>query len=197
MRIHILGASGSGVTTTGQELAKKLNLQYFDSDNYFWKNTNPSFVDRHNPKERNAKIKSDLEGLENWVLGGSVFQWGDNVFQNFDLVVFLFIQQEIRIDRLKKREFERYGNSIFTDPDRNEQFKNFIAWATDYDNSTGIANRNLKAHENWLQTISFPTLKIIGNFTTDQRIEFIIERIREEKLLSTRGFCSSGTSVLN
>lgn len=185
MRIHIFGASGSGVTTTGQDLAKNLNVQYFDSDDYFWKKTNPPFIDKQNPIDRNAKIMSDLEGLENWILGGSVFQWGDSIFKNFDLVIFLLIPQEIRIDRLKKREFERYGNSILTDYDRKKQFDNFIAWATDYDNSTGIANRTLKAHENWLQTISFPILKIVGDFTTDQRVEQIIERMREEKLLPT------------
>lgn len=185
MRIHIFGASGSGVTTTGHDLAKKLNLQYFDSDDYFWKKTDPPFVDRQNPKDRNNKIKSDLENLDNWVLGGSVFQWGDNVFPNFDLVVFLFIPQEIRIDRLIKREFERYGDTIITEPNRKKQFENFIAWAIDYDNCTGIANRNFKAHESWLNTISFPTLKIIGDFTIEQRVEHIIERMREEKLLPT------------
>lgn len=185
MRIHIFGASGSGVTTTGQDLAKKLNLQYLDSDDYFWKKTDPPFVDRQNPKDRNNKIKSDLENLDNWILGGSVFQWGDNVFPNFDLVVFLFIPQEIRIDRLIKREFERYGDTIITEPNRKKQFENFIAWATDYDNCTGIANRNFKAHESWLQSISFPTLKIIGDFTIEQRVEHIIERMREEKLLPT------------
>ncbi len=192
MRIHIFGASGSGVTTTGQDLAKKLNLQYFDSDDYFWKKTNPPFLDRQNPIDRNVKIQADLEGLENWILGGSIFQWGDNVFPNFDIVIFLYIPQEIRIQRLKKREFERYGNSIFTDPERKKQFENFIAWATDYDDNTGIANRNLKAHENWLEAIIFPTLKIIGDFTSDQRVELIMERMREEKLLPTWGFVQVG-----
>ncbi|CAD0000974.1 shikimate kinase [Flavobacterium salmonis] len=105
MRIHIFGASGSGVTTTGLHLAKKLNVPYFDSDNYFWKKTNPPFLVRHNPMDRNAKVKSDLDDLQNWILGGSIFQWGDNIFPNFDLVIFLYIPREIRIARLKKREF--------------------------------------------------------------------------------------------
>lgn len=185
MRINIFGASGSGVSTTGQYLAKKLKLQYFDSDDYFWKKTEPPFLYRQDPKDRNEKIKSDLEDLENWVLGGSIFQWGDNVFPPFNLVVFLYIPQEIRIDRLKKREFEKYGNSIIADQKRKQQFDTFIAWATDYDNCTGLANRNIKAHENWLQSITFPTLKIIGDLTVDQRVRLIIERLREEKLLST------------
>ena len=31
-RIHILGASGSGTTTLAKELSKKLNYEYFDTD---------------------------------------------------------------------------------------------------------------------------------------------------------------------
>lgn len=37
MKIHIFGASGSGVTTLGNALANQLNIPYFDSDHYFGK----------------------------------------------------------------------------------------------------------------------------------------------------------------
>ncbi|UUF17010.1 MULTISPECIES: shikimate kinase [Flavobacterium] len=32
-------ASGSGVTTTGEALSKKLDIPYLDSDAYFWEKT--------------------------------------------------------------------------------------------------------------------------------------------------------------
>ncbi|WP_414847104.1 shikimate kinase [Chryseobacterium sp. IT-36CA2] len=35
MRIHIFGASGSGVTTLGKALSEKLNIEYLDSDDFF------------------------------------------------------------------------------------------------------------------------------------------------------------------
>ncbi|SEO70415.1 Adenylate kinase [Flavobacterium sp. CF108] len=178
MKIHIFGASGSGVTTTGEALSKKLNIPYFDSDAYFWEKTQTPFIIRRDPDERNSTIKSDLENQENWILGGSIFEWGENVFPEFDLVVFLYIPLEIRMERLKKREFERYGNVIYTEPERIKQFKNFITWASDYDDSKGIASRNLKAHENWLTTIESPILKISGDLTTNQRIELILEKIK-------------------
>jgi len=178
MKIHIFGASGSGVTTTGEALSKKLDIPYFDSDAYFWEETQTPFTIRRDPNERNSKIQSELKSQENWILGGSIFEWGKNVFPDFDLVIFLWISPEIRIKRLKKREFERYGNVIYTEPERIKQFKNFITWASDYDDSKGIASRNLKAHENWLTTIESPILKISGDLTTNQRIELILEKIK-------------------
>ncbi|CAC9976206.1 hypothetical protein FLAPXU55_03930 [Flavobacterium panici] len=39
MKIHIFGASESGVTTAGEALSKKLDIPYFDSDTYFWEKT--------------------------------------------------------------------------------------------------------------------------------------------------------------
>lgn len=178
MKIHIFGASGSGVTTTGEALSKKLNIPYFDSDAYFWEKTQTPFTVRRDPDERNSKIQSDLKNQEKWILGGSIFEWGEKVFPVFDLVIFLYIPSEIRMERLKKREFERYGNVIYTDPERIKQFEDFITWASDYDDSKGIASRNLKAHENWLATLNFPILKISGDLTVSQRIELILEKIK-------------------
>lgn len=91
MRIHIFGASGSGVTTTGKALALKLNIPYFDSDDYFWQTTEVPFSIREDKNTRNFRIRKDLDNFEHWILGGSTFEWGENVFPDFDLVVFLQI----------------------------------------------------------------------------------------------------------
>jgi adenylate kinase family enzyme len=40
-RIHLMGASGSGVTTLGRALAARLALPHHDSDDYFWLPTAP------------------------------------------------------------------------------------------------------------------------------------------------------------
>jgi len=184
MKIHIFGASGSGVTTTGKALAEKLHFEYLDSDDYFWETTDVPFTLKRNPEVRNSKIKEDLKALESWILGGSIFEWGENVFPDFDLVVFLWIPSSIRMERLEKREFKRYGDVIYSDPERKQQFEDFMKWAADYDNCTGIANRNFEAHKNWLGSINFDILEISGDLTLEQRIDIIVKKIEElNKLL--------------
>ncbi len=182
MKIHIVGASGSGVTTLGQALTRKLSIPYFDSDDYFWLPSDPPFTKRQDPIERNKRIAEDLAKTQNWILGGSVFDWGENLFPKFDLIVFLYLPQQTRMERLKKREMERYGDSIATDPERQTRFTKFLAWAEDYDNHSGIANRTLKAHKAWLATIKEPILKIEGNLSVQERMERILEKLSEEKL---------------
>jgi cytidylate kinase len=41
MKLHILGASGSGVSTLGRELATRLNVPYFDADDFYWEKSYP------------------------------------------------------------------------------------------------------------------------------------------------------------
>lgn len=45
-RIHFFGAAGVGVTTLGKEVAAKLEIPHFDSDDYGWEPTNPPFQKR-------------------------------------------------------------------------------------------------------------------------------------------------------
>jgi adenylate kinase family enzyme len=183
MKLHIFGASGSGVTTLGKLLADKLGIEYFDSDDYFWIKSDPPFTQRRDPYERNHLISKDINETENWILGGSIIHWGDNLFPDFDLIVFLYLPQEIRIERLKKRELERYGDVIYTDENRAKQFNDFIAWAKDYDNNTGLANRTLKAHEAWLGQTKNPFLKIVGNQTLDEKLTLITHELINMKIV--------------
>jgi len=184
MKLHIFGASGSGVTTLGQSLANKLGLKYFDSDDYFWIKTESPFTHRREPNERNQLINKDICQTENWILGGSIINWGDNLFPDFDLTIFLYLPSEIRIERLKKRELERYGNIIYTDEKRAKQFNDFIAWAADYDKETGLANRTLKAHQTWLAQKQSPILEIVGDKTLDEKLKLISERLIDERIVN-------------
>lgn len=185
MKLHIFGASGSGVTTLGKAISKELNIKYFDSDEYFWTKTEPPFTIRQNPIQRNQLVLKDLNTTENWILGGSIIHWGDNLFPTFDLIVFLYLPKETRLERLKKREFERFGDIIYNNLDRTKQFEDFINWAADYDVNTGIANRTLQAHETWLAETKRPFLKIIGDLTTSEMVKLTIDKLQEEKLLPT------------
>lgn len=144
---------------------------------FFWEDTNPPFTTKRSPHIRNSLIKEELSKCNHWILGGSIINWGEDVFPKFNLAVFLWVPPEIRIARLRKREFERYGNIIYSDPNRKKLFEDFLSWAVDYDKHTGLANRTLLAHEEWLRKIMCPVLEIRGDLTTEERINIIIEKL--------------------
>ncbi|MEY8760994.1 AAA family ATPase [Chryseobacterium tongliaoense] len=178
MKIHIFGASGSGVTTLGKALSEKLNMEYFDSDDFFWLKTKVPFTERQAPETRNATLFQKLNATTNWILGGSIIHWDENIFPEFDLVIFLYLPQDIRLERLKKREIERYGDEITLNPERKEKFEKFINWARDYDEDTGIAKRTFNAHRDWLSKISCPVVEINGDYEIDKKIKIILDKIQ-------------------
>lgn len=177
MKLHIFGASGSGVSTLGAALSKRLNIPYFDSDEYFWAVTDPPYTLKIAPEERNNTMRLALSKQEDWILGGSMYNWGTDVFPYFDLVVFLWIPAEVRIERVRRREMERYGEQMLSDPERKRQSEAFIRWASDYDEDTGIASRTLNVHEQWMKKMTYPILEIRTDLSTEERMELILHKL--------------------
>ncbi|WP_080057376.1 P-loop NTPase family protein [Spirosoma aerolatum] len=176
MRIHIFGASGSGVTTLGNALSTQTGIPYFDTDAYYWIPSNPPYLFRRDPTERIALLTTDLSHSANWIVGGSLLNWGDQWLSAFDLAVFLWVPPSLRLERLRKREFERYGDVIFTDKDRHQQYEEFIDWASGYD--TNVAHgRTLQAHENWMQKLTCPLIELRGNHTVTERLDMVARQL--------------------
>jgi adenylate kinase family enzyme len=97
--IHIFGASGSGTTSLGQALSEEPQIPHLDTDDYYWKQTDPPFVEKHEPSDRIRMIERDTAGHEAWVLSGSVCSWGGPLVGHFALAVFLRLAPSIRMAR--------------------------------------------------------------------------------------------------
>jgi adenylate kinase family enzyme len=159
-RIHIFGASGSGSTTIASEIAANMGYTHFDADDYFWEKTEIPFTRERDAEERLRLLQADMDDHETWILSGSVTGWGEReLTPRFDLVVFVYVPQEERIERLKHREKKRYGDRILPGGDLHMSYLVFVDWAAGYDAGTKTG-RNLMKHEAFLQTIQVPVLRI-------------------------------------
>ena len=69
-RVNIIGASGTGKTTLGAALAKRLGCPHFDSDDYYHFPTDPPFRKQRTPEERLALLEADLSKHRSWILSG-------------------------------------------------------------------------------------------------------------------------------
>src|SRR5215471_13027936 len=107
-RIHILGASGSGTTTLGRALAARLQYPHFDTDDYFWVPSDPPYIQQRERSERAQLLMDDLTVHNAWVVSGSLCGWGDVAIPLFELVVLLWVPQDVRMARLHHREYARF-----------------------------------------------------------------------------------------
>jgi adenylate kinase family enzyme len=175
MRIHIFGASGAGSTTLGKALSAIMDIPYYDTDSYFWEASNPPFTVKRAPAERNRLLKAVLEGRHGYIIGGSLVGWDESWTSIFDLAIFLYLPHDIRMERLKQREWERYGDVIHSDPERIRLYQEFMDWAASYD--TGTERRSLKVHKTWMEKLSCPVLSLEGDIPLAERIKLVRERI--------------------
>ena len=125
MKILLFGASGSGATTLGKEIEKVTDFVHLDVDDYYWKKTMPPFQEKISLNERNENLRVDFIKNNNVIISGSMVSWGKEWETSFDLAVFIHLNNDIRMERLKKREFERYGEKLLTDEKQSKLQKHF------------------------------------------------------------------------
>ena len=162
-RIHLTGASGSGVTTLGRALADRLALPHHDSDDYFWLPTAPPYQTVRAAADRLRLMHEMFVPRLDWVLSGSVTGWGEELAPLFNLVVFVTTPREVRLQRLRAREAARFGaDAVAPGGWRHEEAESFVEWASHYE-AGDREGRNLAKHEGWLASLPCPVVRVDGS----------------------------------
>jgi len=151
--IIVFGANGSGKTTLGRELARVLNFKHMDiEDYYFEKSEIPYTVER--PREDCLKLMlADIEKHRSFVLSAVTGDFGDIISQYYELAVYLSAPLDTRIERIKQRSYEKFGERIREGGDMYEQHLSFVDFAS---------SRSLTPIEQWAETLSCPIIHVDG-----------------------------------
>jgi len=164
-KIMITGAAGSGTSSLGKALSGILNIKHFEADDYLWIKTSPPFKIK---REFNSKISLAYNNLikeTDFILSGSVESWGIKISELFNLVIYLDIKKDIRIERIRKRDVTKYGKV-------NEDF---ISWAAQYDTGE-LAGRSKERHIKWLKNLKCKIL-YFNNDTIKNYLEIILKEL--------------------
>ncbi len=164
MRLLITGASGSGTTTLGKTISSELGWSSVDVDDFYWLRTEPPYQVKREGSVRLNMILAELNRCKHAVASGSVMNWGLALEDSFDLIVFLYLETSIRLERLKTREERNLGAA---DPE-------FLQWASEYDMGP-VGGRSLEKHEKWLSQRECKILRIEGDLSVQQRCALVID----------------------
>ena len=170
--IHIFGASGSGTSTTGRFIARKLNFYFMDTDDYFWMPTDPPYTVKRERSERLQLMKKDVAAHDSVVISGSLVDWGDELIPLFTLAIRVETDTSVRIERLRARERARFGSRIDPGGDMYENHKEFITWAASYDEGD-VEMRSKANHDRWQKLLSCPLVTIDGALPAEENWESI------------------------
>lgn len=151
--IIVFGANGSGKSTLGRELASVLNFKYMDIEDYhFDKSEIPYTVERS--KEDCLKLMlADIEKCNSFVLSAVTGDFGEKISSMYNLAVFMSAPIEIRMERIRQREYKKHGERILKGGDMYEQHLKFITFAR---------FRNLSSIDKWAESLNCPIICVDG-----------------------------------
>lgn len=176
-RIHITGASGSGTSTLGAALASALRAAHLDTDSFYWMPTDPPFTTKRPEADRLRLIREAMApSPDNWILSGSALKWAEPLIPLYEAVIYLSVPTPVRMDRLAARERARYGAAIEPGGAMHQLNKDFMIWASRYDDD-GFEGRSRRLHDEWLATLPCPVMRLDGTGETTLLVEEVLRRM--------------------
>ncbi len=169
--IIVCGLNGSGKSTVGKALAKKLHFHFIDNEDLYFPKTDPDYV-YANPRSREEVerlLRSEIRAHENFVFASVKGDYGENIYPFFQYVVLIDVPKDIRIQRVRDRSFQKFGERILKGGDLHEQEEKFFDL---------IKSRSENTVEEWVQSLKCPVLRIDGTKSVKENVDFIIEQIQ-------------------
>jgi adenylate kinase family enzyme len=109
-RVNVKGTSGSGKSTFGEELAKRLGVTYVELDAL---HHGPNWSEP-TPEEFRARVRAAMDAApDGWVLDGNYeSKLGDTVIGAADTIVWLDLPLGVKLRRLWRRTSHRIRNDV-------------------------------------------------------------------------------------
>ena len=171
--IMIIGPSGSGKTTLGKKLAEVLGYPFFDVDEYIWRFDTPElYTVMYSREEKISRLQDAIAPYEHFVMAGSMSSFHTYFDPYFGMMVFLYAAPDIRVERVKERAVQRFGDRVVEGGDMYESNLQFLKDNRRYEED---GSPNLKEQMEWMNNLSCIKLELDGTKSIDENIRMIID----------------------
>ena len=130
----------------------------------------PSRIDFAEPEEEIAKLLyTDLCQNDNIIFAGVRGNYSPEIATMFTNAVFVKVPKEIRMERVRSRAFNKFGDRVLQGGDLYEREKAF------YDI---IEKRTDEVVTDWLETLNIPVIAIDGRKPIEENVDLILEILK-------------------
>lgn len=171
MGIIVCGLNGSGKSTLGKALAEKLDFHFIDNEDLYFPKANPNYV-YSSPRTREEVenlLFSEIKAHENFVFASVKGDYGEHIYPFFQYAVLIDVSKDIRIQRVRNRSFQKFGNRMLMGGDLYEQEEKFFEL---------VKSRPENTVEEWIQSLKCPIIRIDGTKSIEENVDFIIEQLQ-------------------
>ena len=171
--IIICGLNGAGKSTLGKALAKELGFCFIDNEDLYFPKNDPDYLyaSPRTRKEVEVLLESAVNAHEDFVFA-SVLGDYDSIGPYFRYVVLISLPKDIRMERIKNRSFQKFGDRMLPGGDLYEQEQKFFDLAR---------SRAENSVEEWAASLSCPVIRVDGTKSAAENIKYIIAQIHSEE----------------
>lgn len=168
--IMLCGLNGAGKSTIGRALAEKLHFYFVDSEDLFFSKTAPNdpYASPRTRKEAEKILFHEITTHDNLVFAAVKGDYGEAIYPYFQYIIWVDTPKDIRMQRVKNRSFQKFGNRILPGGDLYEREEEFFKHVRD---------RSENTVEEWIQLLNCPVLRIDGTKPIQENIEYIIKQL--------------------
>ena len=166
--IAIIGLNGAGKSTLAHVLAKKLHYFEIDVEDYYLPaqrssrinalegktSADANFIPYLSPKAKSEvefAIRKDINCYPQFVLSGVTLNWSESILSQIDIVFYLHVPLNERLQRIRSREAQRFGSRILPGGDMYDQHIEFL---------NKVENRSEQEITRSLENLSCPVVNV-------------------------------------
>ena len=169
--IIVCGLNGAGKSTLGKALAGKLNYYFIYNEYLYFPKTDPNYI-YASPRSREEVEKllfREIKAHKNFIFTSVKGDYGENIVSFFHYAILIDVPKNIRLQRVKNRSFQKFGNRMLPGGDLYEQEE----WFFDF-----VKSRAENTVEEWIKDINIPIIRIDGTKSIEENINIIIEQLQ-------------------
>jgi len=169
--ILICGLNGVGKSTLGRALAEKLQFHWIDNEDLYFPKTDPTYLyaGARTKEEVEALLFQEIETYKNFVFASVRGDYGNMDKPFFQYVVWVEVPRELRLQRVRNRSFQKFGDRVLPGGDLYEREKGF--W-----NVVEARPENLVAE--WVQSVRCPVIRVDGTRDVEENAAWIAAQIQ-------------------
>ena len=171
MGIIICGLNGVGKSTLGKALAEKLHFYFIDIEDLYFPKTDPDYIytSQRTHEEVERLLLHEMKTHANFILASVKGDYGKDISPFIQYAILLDVPKNIRLQRVKERSFQKFGNRMLLGGDLYEQEEKFFHF---------VESRSEDIVEEWVRSLKCPVIRIDGTKSVEENINLIIHDFR-------------------
>ena len=168
--IIVCGCNGSGKSTLGRELAKALGYKFIDIEDVFFHKGEADYIyDYPLPYDDVVcNLRDEISNCENFVFAAVKGNYGRDILLRYKYAIFVNTPRELRLQRIRERSLEKFGERILAGGDLYEKEQRFFDMA---------ALRTEQEIEEWLAYVKCDVIRVDGTKPVAENVRLIIEKL--------------------